>query len=52
MQPLENCMGPTIRIGQEIFCLPCAGYFKWKRKYVTIIGFDSANSEKIAKEDT
>ena len=52
MQPLENCIGPTIRIIREILCLPYAGFFKWKRKYVTIIGFDSANSEKIAKEDT
>ena len=25
MQPLKNCIGPTIRIGQEILCLPYAG---------------------------
>ena len=28
MQPLENCIGPTIRIGREILCLPYAGFFK------------------------
>ena len=27
MQPLQNCIGPTIRIGREIFCLPYAGFF-------------------------
>ena len=24
-QPLQNCIGPTIRIGREIFCLLYAG---------------------------
>ena len=28
MQPLQNCTGPTIRIGREILCLPYAGFFK------------------------
>ena len=28
MQPLQNCIGPTIRIGREIRCLPYAGFFK------------------------
>ena len=27
MQPLENCIGPTVRIGQKILCLPYAGFF-------------------------
>ena len=27
MQPLQNCIGPTIRIGLEILCLPYAGFF-------------------------
>ena len=27
MQPLRNWNGPTIRIGQEILCLPYAGFF-------------------------
>ena len=26
MQPLQNCIGPTIRIGREILCLPYAGF--------------------------
>ena len=26
MQPLQNCIGPTIRIGLEILCLPYAGF--------------------------
>ena len=25
--PLQNCIGPTIRIGREILCLPYAGFF-------------------------
>ena len=27
MQPLQICIGPTIRIGQESWCLPYAGFF-------------------------
>ena len=27
MQPLQNCIGPTIRIGREILCLPYVGFF-------------------------
>ena len=27
MQPLQNCIGPTILIGREILCLPYAGFF-------------------------
>ena len=26
MQPLQNCSGPTIRIGRDILCLPYAGF--------------------------
>ena len=26
MKILQNCIGPTIRIGQEIQCLPYAGF--------------------------
>ena len=26
MQPIQNCIGPTFRIGQEILCLPYAGF--------------------------
>ena len=28
MQPLKNCIGPTIRIGREIRCVPYAVFFK------------------------
>ena len=28
MQPLQNCIGPTIRIGREILCLPYAGFLQ------------------------
>ena len=27
MQPLKNCIGPTIQIGWEIQCLAYAGFF-------------------------
>ena len=27
MQPLQICIGPTIRIGQDSWCLPYAGFF-------------------------
>ena len=27
MQPLQICIGPTIRIGRESRCLPYAGFF-------------------------
>ena len=27
MQPLQHCIGPTIRIGREILCLQYAGFF-------------------------
>ena len=26
MQPLKICIGPTIRIGRESWCLPYAGF--------------------------
>ena len=28
MQLLQSCIGPTIRIGQESWCLPQAVFFK------------------------
>ena len=28
MQPLQVCIGPIIRIGQESWCLPYAGFFE------------------------
>ena len=27
MRPLQICIGPTIRIGRESWCLPYAGFF-------------------------
>ena len=30
MQPLQICIGPTIRIGQEGWCLPYVGFFKYQ----------------------
>ena len=32
MRPLQICIGPTIRIGREIWCLPYAGFFLNIRK--------------------
>ena len=32
MQPLKNFIGPTIRIGREILCLPYAGFFCTKSR--------------------
>ena len=31
MQPLQNCIGPTIRIGREILSLPYAGFLSEKK---------------------
>ena len=33
MQHLHNCIGPTIRIGREIQCLPYAGFFSGKEPF-------------------
>ena len=43
MQPLRNCNGPTIRIGQEFLCLPYAGFFymfSTKEKSMISINFN------------
>ena len=43
MQPLQNCIGPTIRIGREIRCLPYAGFLIVHIPYYgvyTILGGD------------
>ena len=29
-QPLQICIGPTVRIGRESWCLPYAGFIKQK----------------------
>ena len=37
MRPLQICIGPTIRIGRESWCLPYAGFFleiiNWGKSY-------------------
>ena len=43
MQPLENCIGPTIRIGREILCLPYAGFF--------CLGLDIFRCASISRSD-
>ena len=37
MKPLQNCNGPTIRIGREILCLPYAGFFTHERVLTAIL---------------
>ena len=37
MQSLQNCIGPTIRIGRDILCLPYAGFFASICKILTWI---------------
>ena len=32
MRPLKICIGPTIRIGRESWCLPYAGFFSAELK--------------------
>ena len=32
-QLLQNCIGPTIRIGRESWCLPYAGFFFSKKSH-------------------
>ena len=38
MQPLQICIGPSIRIDQESWCLPYAGFLllTLKKKYIYI----------------
>ena len=38
MQPLQICIGPSIRIGRESWCLPYAGFFQVKLKKNGAIG--------------
>ena len=39
MQPLQNCIGPAIRIGREILCLPYAGFFRIKFKWQSYVHY-------------
>ena len=36
MQPLQICIGPTIRIGRESWCLPYAGFFTFENIYAIL----------------
>ena len=46
MQLLQNCIGPTIRISQESWCLSYAGFFK------DIIDLTQFYSSKIGSKVT
>ena len=41
MQPLQNCIDPTIRIGREILCLPYAGFLMYKMNFYCDLGMES-----------
>ena len=41
MQPLPNCIGPTIRIGREIRCLPYAGFFYIRAAHLVSLGYQA-----------
>ena len=38
-QPLQICIGPTIRIGRESWCLPYAGFFLIVWNFLGFFGF-------------
>ena len=38
MQPLQICIGPTIRIGRESWCLPYAGFLLTDEKLALMPG--------------
>ena len=40
MQTLQNCIGPTICISQEIICLPYAGFLYY---IVIILYYEDVN---------
>ena len=37
MQTLQKCIGPTIRIGRDLRCLPYAGFLFWKMEFATFV---------------
>ena len=39
MQPLQICIGPSIRIGRESWCLPYAGFFNETAESFNVISF-------------
>ena len=40
MQPLQICIGPSIRIGRESWCLPYAGFLGWDMTMACLSGKD------------
>ena len=49
MQPLQNFIGPTIRIGREILCLPYAGFFlnQKLKKFKTLLNLGDDSSAPL-----
>ena len=45
MQPLQICIGPTIRIGREILCLPYAGFLG---QYTALVGFNQRRQGQLS----
>ena len=54
MQPLQIWIGPTIRIGREIWCLPYAGFFAlWaKNRQVALLVADPPPAYSTTDTDT
>ena len=46
MQPLQICIGPTIRIGRESWYLPYAGFFSKTFPYIMSACFALARAGK------
>ena len=49
MQPLQNCIGPTIRIGREIRCLPYAGFLTELFQKYSLISFGQIKTPEAAE---
>ena len=50
MQPLQNCIGPTIHIGRESCCLPYAGIF-WKASLIPFVESFLSTESLISDKD-
>ena len=48
MQPLQICIGPTIRIGRESWCLPYAGFLGHTFKFHANLLHDLVHSGALA----
>ena len=47
MRPLQICIGPTVRIGRENWCLPYAGFFfYWTQIYLSVLLYSASNCNK------